>query len=1382
MWEISSRGRFRLLPMLAVALSLTLSLAFGGISFARDRAETEPGLAWFHGSWNLAYIDRGLGVVPGRADVTAAAEPGSDEPSINANVRLSHPHTGQIYTLTLDSHSIEGNFLVLNLNGQSPASEIVEMAGLGETVGEAIPLEIDPGEQLEAAYGGETATATIAPEILLPRPHQVTIRLTIPDSGEPNPLEGTWSSAYGAATEMRQSRAGTYDAAEGRASGRETWGRSAPRITGVTDVDMPSQRDLAETHQQTQRRGERPIWLRPEREAAHTALVAEYGEDAYTRFWLRIDGVDLPVQPRRKVEVSFDNEKIVWTGEHRSNEQNPQSLDIEVVLKKGLVAGIHTLSLNAVPGQWQYNLEPAQIRYMRLVSPAETPEELPTGVAAGDERPAQYEAVNELYLGETFRVELEYLNEPPFDTRQVGSMAGPGNVVTYDAEKQPDRPNLFRSKPILIDAPRPEAGGSVANEEVSGAASERPTVTITAADGNHLLTTEIDSAVSDRGRQAGIAHVLGSPPSLWQSALERAEKCRAQGRSETDVTNYIFHEILLEQFRPVVGQFRTIWRLFGNGPPLRITQRLTISLEDHAAAILLRDELAAALTDYADGELQSFGSQSGGTPSLDRRSYAVLNAYTAEMIGAARSVLTPQRYDGLLLTDVHVPPGTPPVDGSYLVPLRRALGGVAEARLFAGDRARFFEYANIAVGEARLALARRAERSVGFASRPTDCQVVEILARVRPAAAVIAQRVMPKLLRSPNGTEPRLPRWLPDRLARSFVTYVKILASAIKAQKEYSSYDTDVSLAIANVAFTAVGVGVRLAVEAGAATVTAVNAVTTAGRVLDAIDAGVWGLRDLPAYGKALDDLQYAEGLVGIAGREQLEEAKQEAEAAALTAIVGGVLLGGQKAVAGLSHAKKAVGAVPSPKLQDNAAKIADAPKPQPDKGLDAGEPSKVADWSAPKHGKSPDAEVPSKVADWSMPKPDKSPDASQPSKVADWSTPKPDKGPAADAPPKSDPSAASAQPSSPPASPSSGLGSSDIVLSSLPAPAGVIPLAGPNASTGWQLIPGPTLRWNSPFGDLHMDNNVFAMGGFADVHRLLDANGKPSGFLIKRYSEKTGKFGRGSDPHRLDDQRRMVADTNYGAALLKRENILQAEIQGLDPHAPGAGYVIQREVGHPNHLPQGVNREFMLSDIVSPNSPNRRALAHDERNALGLLFRKLIDGNIGWEDSHAGNIFVRVYDNKTIEMGIHDTDRIADFTNIDANRDLVFEYFRKNMQNDPASNRINSMEPGMPILNARDFTYKNFERKGWIYYIPKIGILPGRMDLKTMHRIFPDLPDSLPPGWPAGPDWDAAARGKQSRILIFPDKRQVARDDHGPPLDRRAASARRWLNLALAA
>ncbi|MEE9141039.1 MAG: hypothetical protein V3U18_09760, partial [Alphaproteobacteria bacterium] len=894
-----------------LALGLVASFALGGLTFAREGEGDDSDLAWFHGGWNLGYLDSELGMVLGRADIAAATGMDRFKAPLTANLKLRHPKTGRIYTLSLSSQAMEGDALVLNLEGKSPPSGYhVDEDAFKEAVGEPIPLEIGAGDTVEVTVDEESETVAIvedeAPDFL----QDVTVKLTVPAEGEPSPLAGTWSYELSSPRQMRQGRAGDYDEAEKTASGREAWERPVPRITSVTDVDMPTRRELGEMHRERRRRGEGRIWVRPGLAEERDALQAEYGPEAYARFWLRIDGYDLPTQPRRHVEVEFENDKIIWTGNHRPNEDKPEFLDVQVVLKKGIVAGVKKLTLNGAPGEWHYDVEPGQIRYVRMISAAEPEEEIPAG----------FELVNDLYLGEVFYVELEYHEDPPFDERKVGSVVGGGGVVEYTVAKLPNRPTVLRSKRILIDAPPDEGEGASAGEGETGLSSAAA-VFIPAAAGTRLFTTDVDSTAPSKGKPIGVARVLAQPPSLWEKAIERAKYCREKGLSETEVSHLIVSETLLYAI-PALAIYKEI-RWGSDSPTGPIRRSLNISLDDHAAAILLRDELVSALGQYTQGERRSLSIRPDLPTEGERLRHTALAASTASLIGSARSFV---RYENeaLLNFEVDLPKGATDLDGSTTTRLANALGSGMEDRWFKGDRDRFLAYAMGAVTQARRELADRAENSEGMAAKPTDCEVVKILAMIRNVSGPIAQRIAKKLMRAPKGDEPRVPRWVPDYPARAKVASLYLLAQAIKDQEDYSSIDTDVAVTLATLPVMAVGGAVGAAARAGSNVATAARGVSIANWMLDAVDVGFLA-NDIYDYSEAVEGVEFAEGLVGIVGTRPLEKAKAEAEAAAWGVAMGGGILAGQAGLhalfsgIGKVKASRAAADVPTVKAPDEA-------------------------------------------------------------------------------------------------------------------------------------------------------------------------------------------------------------------------------------------------------------------------------------------------------------------------------------------------------------------------------------------------------------------------------------------------------------------------------
>ena len=197
---------------------------------------------------------------------------------------------------------------------------------------------------------------------------------------------------------------------------------------------------------------------------------------------------------------------------------------------------------------------------------------------------------------------------------------------------------------------------------------------------------------------------------------------------------------------------------------------------------------------------------------------------------------------------------------------------------------------------------------------------------------------------------------------------------------------------------------------------------------------------------------------------------------------------------------------------------------------------------------------------------------------------------------------------------------------------------------------------------------------------------------------------------------------------------------------------MIQREVG--KNLPDGVKQEQVLFDRLREGQ-----LTRPESDAVAELFEKLDRADIAWEDPNRGNIFLRTHTDGRVEAGILDTDRIGLWSDIDRNRDRVLLGFMLDYSQHPDKFSITSMRPsgpGVRFKSAREFNQKVREAKGYWKYNEERGFYGGHLDGYTMRKYFPDLPNTLPPGWSRQLNLDApppkTPRGKQGRLLIGPN------------------------------
>ncbi len=357
---------------------------------------------------------------------------------------------------------------------------------------------------------------------------------------------------------------------------------------------------------------------------------------------------------------------------------------------------------------------------------------------------------------------------------------------------------------------------------------------------------------------------------------------------------------------------------------------------------------------------------------------------------------------------------------------------------------------------------------------------------------------------------------------------------------------------------------------------------------------------------------------------------------------------------------------------------------------------------------------------------------------------------------------------------------------SARPAPTTPLPGPSPPGGAGWRIVGD---RVHSPLGELRIEGDLFGKGGFADVHRLLDADGRPTGYVIKRYSDTTGDFGR-RGLLTTEKQRAMVGEIDYGSGLLDDADILQAEIVYADPDAAGGGLVIQRQLG--THLPEGVSREVRARDLINTRRAARRraraeagtvtgdrfaeaetelmgprsrdagptaqptpdpVLTRAEQEAVVDLFDRFASKGLIWEDAHSGNIFFRYLEDGRVEAGILDQDRIGIW-----NREVgEIKGWRETFEFAPNVEGIRSLTGiDHTFPDPHFFMAKMAERKGWIKFDPDAqAFRSGLIDLDVFRKRFPDFED-----WIGDPASAGSLRGGglgRQGLWLMPQDRLAA-------------------------
>ncbi|MBX3493483.1 MAG: hypothetical protein KF899_11015 [Parvibaculum sp.] len=216
----------------AAALAGAAMLAMG--AFGDD----EPPPVELAGKWEVAYHDRILGRVRGKA--TVAEGEGS------AEVVLTHPRTKEEHTLRSTRFARSGDTLNVTLEGQWPGAEGYVEPPLGEAkpVGAGSPYEWQGPEKITLAYGDSEETFKVLKDQPVGK-HKVEMELHIGDEA----LTGSWKQWANAVTGRDESEGGRIadfrfaGDGTGRAyqTGIETWYRPRP----VIHLVAPSENQLA---------------------------------------------------------------------------------------------------------------------------------------------------------------------------------------------------------------------------------------------------------------------------------------------------------------------------------------------------------------------------------------------------------------------------------------------------------------------------------------------------------------------------------------------------------------------------------------------------------------------------------------------------------------------------------------------------------------------------------------------------------------------------------------------------------------------------------------------------------------------------------------------------------------------------------------------------------------------------------------------------------------------------------------------------------------------------------------------------------------------------------------------------------------------------------
>lgn len=801
--------------------------------------EHELGISypWLYGEWKVSYQDKKLGTVTGIAEVTSSASTG-------ISIVLRHPGTSKDYYLRSEMVEIlpddyKPESVKIVFSGQSPPSggDSSDNDSGQEDLFNAKRLAVPEKDKLKIQYegepvkkGGKRLKAERTSEVIDGR--DLTVELKISSEKSQEILTGTWRHSC-PESQIKYNRAGAgYEESTGRSKGPETWTRLPISIKSVTT-------DNART----------------------LPLV-----------WVLFEGENLPVEPKRRLDIEFEDKKLTFTGRYKTDPKDASKLYAQVEVAPGLAGNEKNLKLNDIDCIWDLGIpdEPQDIRFLRRF----------------------YEdvlyKVNELFLGEVFYFEAVYESEQLTGTVDYVITSKANEPLKVTLRKIPEDLKVMRSGPILL-LDKDSGDFSKGDLQPLGPDGVAASVdhTIRSSKGKTLTAASFEDLKEYRGKKARgeessyeTAQVnVSYNQSLWEEALAKARDCKRKNPNLYTVST-----------RNLVDLFKK--------------REIKIEVESHAAMLILRDELRVHVGNY----YRSLFRRAGQEPAQWKKAWNEWQDYMLKRIDEGKphvlfhfKVKRPAQVEGFR-TEWY---------------LSQALS----CQRYFDDEESFKAYARKALAQAKRKLIDSAGKSVQQVRDAGDCDMEELMRLVGFGIDPVVNAVLPRLVRPPRGHEPRIPSVVPDVVARSYVKNLSTLAEAIRAQKHYSDLDTQFIMMAATVASAGLSTG-GTALARGAAWASQAGRAAKAFRVASYISgyAGEAGFlagdvydvyqiaKDYEDRERAMRDLAFGQGTAELFGMDRWKAAESEVSDREFSLAMAVTLIGGPK----LYTAAKSKGISPS--------------------------------------------------------------------------------------------------------------------------------------------------------------------------------------------------------------------------------------------------------------------------------------------------------------------------------------------------------------------------------------------------------------------------------------------------------------------------------------
>ncbi|MDQ7780228.1 MAG: hypothetical protein RDV41_11065 [Planctomycetota bacterium] len=1298
---------------LILCFALMFLLPAASIAPAQDETGTRERI--LAGSWKVAYEDSILG------EVTGVATFAQDEKSVT--VRLDDPRYEKEYRLESSEIRCEDGAVVLVLLGESPCASEVKPGASGGTARFPVP---EGSDTISASAGDKTVEAGIGCLGDIDK-DRVELNLKWTEEGG---LEGTWSYRAHPATErdeLGRGRVGRFTAdpqgrcRPGTQSGKEKWTRPKPVICGALSIDRP-----------------RPYPYKKGVTRSTGRLVFVYGIDlpCDRRIKVKLESSDASVEYRLAClgTIGFDEKqhdqlvKEGWAkvqGEMTEAQRNATSdmdgLVIEAGLKEGILPGHKHFTLNGSSVVWL--LEFSDVKGRLSFSRRRLDDE--------------FEFTETLFMPETVFIDVVPAFELPYKEIRVALARNGEPVAVLTARPLPERSGVLRTGPIQVNSvgsQQPELPGSafplgVKRNDIVQARLLEP----------ELLS--IEPEISNAS-----VFKLGS---IWKLALARAAACNEKNPDDYEITNNI---LVYESFKysiPII----LLQRILPSAPrTMESTVSITITVHDHAAMLLVKDELVGMLKAQEQELAQTLELMK---QSLEARRMMAANLKSlvqdTDSVFAKIPVTAP---DGEL--ELHWV-----FDESYI---KNNFPNAAEADAWTLKK----------VDEVVARLCKNVGEAAAFAESVQDSDIQELLQLTGFGLEPVLQSLMPKLMREDVTDGPARVRWVPDEHARAAVRTLESAYRAVRAQKEYSDADTAV-------------VSVLLAVPGIMGLFSASAAWFALDMVALAADAAILATDQVPEWLAARADFRFAQNAATVIGTRRLGEAELRESAAfwnMLATAVGcgaGMIEPACKAVAAM-RLSRAGAREAGPHLLNKMAKAGieemndvercqlglfcsdscdlrntlgeaalTAEQRRAADLFDSSGCSEIAhaDGAELPRGPRPDRPDQPRAPDQPKTEPEKPPDepAAPDRPKTEPERPPDEPGRSTEAPADNPEEGTysfrnrSTEPLTDPATGGTGASGREVAGSgsrTLTPPGAHKPPAQPARPRKQppRGLPGDGEVWVSPSGERFELDRYLGSGMFAHVYALKNDPNK----VIKLYPRV---------PDMPDhDPARMVQDIMDGAGVLKAEGIPQLDIVRADMSGD-TPFVVQRKIP---------------DDWVEGGDLKGKTLSRGQQEAVLDLYRKCGAHDVVWEDGHRSNLAFRQMPGEDRWTAyVLDQDRIGYFTRLSPNSTL--SEFRDLMQILPGHYYVHSLidyaraariagTEAAPWPDATFFMEKMLEHKGWIKF--EDGAFQGKiLDMDDVKKYFPEIEshiNDVPPA-KAGPEPDAPMFEPGSKLPPVPDR-----------------------------